>query len=174
MDYKIRKKIAKDKSTTSVGNGLYNIGSSSTDRFNEIWAVTFRGDSTGSFYGDIAERYTCDPDISLPIGTLMEVSDDEFDSRICDDTLSNYVIGVISENPGYEMNLKLENAAVIGLTGTLPIRVIGPVNKKDILISAGNGCAKVSEDEFEKTFKVAISFETNNDPGEKLVKCFIK
>ena len=174
MYYKLRKKLAKDETTISVGNGLYDIGSGPTDRFNEIWAFTFRGDSTGAFYADLAERYTCNSDISLPVGTLMEVSDGEFDSEICDEVLSDCVIGIISENPAFEMNMSIENAATIGLVGTLPVRVIGPVKKRDILVSAGAGCVRAAKDKLERSFKVGIAFETNDDLGEKLVKCFIK
>jgi len=174
MNYKIRQKIGKDETTTDVGNGAYNIGSGLTDRFNNIFCATFQGDTTGAYYGDLAERYSVNPDISLPIGTVMEISDSEFDAEICDKDASEFVVGIISKAPGFEMNTKMEDGAVVGLVGRVPVRTIGPVYKKDILISAGNGCLRSATNVLEHIFKVAIALETNDNPDEKLVLGFVK
>jgi hypothetical protein len=174
MDYKHRNAVSKVAHTTSVGNATFDIGSGLTDRFRKIYSQNFEGDTSGAYYADLAEKYTVDPEIELSIGTLIEVSDSDFDAELCDTPLSQHVIGVISESPGFLMNKGLEDSAVVGLVGTLPIKVIGPVMKKDILVSAGKGCLRVAETEDEYKYKVAISFETNDNYNEKLVKCFIK
>jgi hypothetical protein len=174
MDYRLRHKVSRIENTPSVGNGLYNIGTGTTDRYSKIWSVDFKGDSTASHYADLAEKYTVDPDVSLPVGTVMDVSQGEFDSEICAIELSSSVIGIISEKPGYVMNENLENAALIGLTGTVPARVVGAVLKKDILVSAGSGCLRAATDPSEYQFRVAVAFESNDKVEEKLVKCIVK
>ena len=174
MNYKIKTKVSKDETTINVGNALYNIGSGTSDRFNKIYAATFEGDSSGAYYADLAERYTYNPNILTPVGTVMEVSDSGFDARICNTNLSNCVIGVVSLRPAYEMNNMLKRSVIIGLVGTLPVRVIGSVNKKDILVPAGFGCLRAAANKDEEIYKVGISFETNTVKSEKLVKCFIK
>jgi len=174
MDYRMRQKVSRIESTPSVGNGLHSIGTGTSDRYNQIWSIDFKGDSTASHYADLAEKYTVDPSISLPVGTVMDVSQGEFDSEVCLTELSNCVIGIISEKPGYIMNEGLENSALIGLTGTVPVRVIGSVEKKDILVSAGNGCLRATSNPNEYPFKVAIAFESDSNKEEKLVKCIVK
>jgi hypothetical protein len=174
MDYLYNNTISKVKHTTGVGNGVYNIGSSTLDRFNNIWARNFKGDSTASYYADLAEKYTVNPGFKIPIGTVMEVSSGEYDAEVCYTEVSNCVIGVVSENPGYIMNEGLKDSVIIGLVGTVPIKVIGSVNKKDVLVSAGHGCLRTAVNDYEKTFKVAIALESSDDRDEKLIKCFIK
>lgn len=174
MNYKLNEKLSKISSNSEVGEGIHDIGTSVLDRYKDVWAINFKGDSTSSYYADLAEKYTVNPDFPLPVGTVMEVSTGKYDSEICETEVSDCVIGIISESPGFVMNEDLKNSATIGLIGTLPVRVIGEVNKKDILVSAGNGCLRVAANDYEKTFKVAISFENNNDETEKLVKCLVK
>jgi hypothetical protein len=174
MNYKLNEKLSKVATNPGVGNALYSIGSSITDRYNEIWAVNFKGDSTASYYADLAEKYTVDQSVPLPVGTVMEVSAGSFDAELCDTDLSPCVIGVISAKPGIIMNEGLGNSAIVGLVGTLPVRVVGVVDKKDILVSGGSGCLRAAVDDAEKVFKVAISLETSNDINDKLIKCFVK
>lgn len=174
MDYKHRNSVSKVAHTSGVGNAAFDIGTGLTDRFRKIYSQNFEGDTSGAYYADLAEKYTVDPTIELSVGTVIEVSDGEFDAELCDTPLSNYIIGVISSDPGFLMNKGLEDSAVVGLVGTLPIKVIGPVMKKDILVSAGKGCLRAAATEDEYKYKIAISFETNDNYDVKLVKCFIK
>ena len=54
--------------------------------------------------------------------------------------------GVISDRPSYLMNaaLQAQHRAAVALTGRVPTRVIGPVAKGDMMVSAGNGHAQAS------------------------------
>jgi hypothetical protein len=54
------------------------------------------------------------------------------------------VAGVVSTNPAYIMNagLQCEHAVAVALSGRVPTRVIGPVTKGNMMISAGNGYAQ--------------------------------
>jgi hypothetical protein len=53
------------------------------------------------------------------------------------------VAGVVSTNPSFVMNSKLEHdyVAVIALTGRVPTRIFGPVRKGDLMISSTDGRA---------------------------------
>lgn len=171
--------VATDSDTTGVGNTLYSIGSGPTDRFDEVWcqtlnAVTVNGTTTSSKYADLAEKYTCDPNRSLEIGTVMKLSAGEYEIEVCEDELSPLAIGVISKAPGFIMNDGLRDSETIGLIGRLPVQVIGPVNKTDILVSAGEGRLRVAKNPTEYMFKIGIALETNLDEGVKLAECFIK
>jgi hypothetical protein len=118
-----------------AGNAVGNIGSSST-YFNRLFAQ-----ATTALYADLAEVYSADaeyaPGTVLVFGGSKEVTISTTDS-------SRRVAGVISENPSYLMNsgLQAEHPAVVALTGRVPTRVIGPVAKGDMMVSAGNGRAR--------------------------------
>jgi hypothetical protein len=53
------------------------------------------------------------------------------------------VAGVISTNPSYKMNsgLTAEHTATVALTGRVPTKVVGPVQKGSMMVSAPNGYA---------------------------------
>jgi len=171
--------VATDSNTTGVGNTLYSIGSGITDRFDEIWcstlnAVTVNGNVTSAKYADLAEKYTCDPNRPLEIGTVMQISMGNFEVEECDKDMSPSVVGIISKNPGFIMNNDLDNSESIALIGRVPVKIIGPVLKTDILVSAGDGCLRVAKNPTEWLYKVGIALETNLDEGIKLTECFIK
>jgi len=115
-------------------NGVANIGSATT-YFNTVHAK-----ATSAQYADLAENYAADanyaPGTVLSFGGANEVtvSTLEGDRRIA---------GVVSTNPSYVMNsiLKAEHVATIALTGRVPTFVSGPVEKGDMMVSAGNGRA---------------------------------
>ena len=117
------------------GNAVGNIGSS-TGYFNRVWAA-----STAAIYSDLAEVYAADayyePGTVVSFGGTNEVTL----SQIVSD---QRVAGVISTNPSYIMNngLTADHRAVVALTGRVPTSVTGMVTKGDMMISAGNGCAR--------------------------------
>jgi len=171
--------VATDSNTTGLGNSLYNVGSGTTDRFNEFWcttlnATTVNGSVTSAKYADLAEKYSCDPNKSLEIGSVMKMSVGNYEIELCNDDMSPIVVGVVSKSPGFIMNNDLDNSESIALVGRVPVKVIGPVIKTDVLVSAGNGCLRVAKNPAEYMYKVGISLETNLDEGIKLAECFIK
>jgi hypothetical protein len=105
--------------------------------------------STGSrltaTYADIAEKYVADatyiPGTVLIFGGEQEVTlSNAFDST--------KVAGVVSTNPAYSMNsaLEAEYVAEIALQGRVPCKVIGPIEKGDLMVSASNGHATANND----------------------------
>ena len=113
----------------SNANGVGNIGSA-TGYFNTIFAK-----ATSAQYADVAEQYLADA--NYPVGTVLIIGGDK------EVTQSNMVgqtsiAGTVSENPGVLMNrgLEGEHVVAVALLGRVPCRVIGPVNKGDLLMSS--------------------------------------
>jgi hypothetical protein len=108
-------------------------------------AVLFQGTATSSLFADLAEKYIAD-DVYDP-GTVLEFGG-KFEVTVASDETTR-VAGVVSTNPGFIMNNGLEcivtegeRTAVVALQGRVPCKVLGPVKKGDLLVSAGNGFAK--------------------------------
>lgn len=116
-------------------NAVGNIGSS-TSYFNRVFAQ-----ATTALYADLAELYAGDaeyePGTVLSFGGANEVTMSSFagDTRIA---------GIVSTNPSYEMNSGLiaEYPVKLALQGRVPTKVVGPIRKGDMMVSAGNGFAQ--------------------------------
>jgi len=124
-------------------DNIYDIGTVSL-RWKTVYGVTFAGTSTTARYADLAELYEADADYAP--GTVVEFNG-EFE--ITEAHIgSKRIAGVISTNPAYLMNSHAEGKFMlpVALTGRVPCKVIGPVTKGDMLVSAGDGYAVVSED----------------------------
>jgi hypothetical protein len=116
-------------------NGVGNIGAVGAT-FNTVFAK-----ATTAQYADLAECYTADahyaPGTVVMFGGTAEVTQ-------CEQTACPRVAGVISTNPAYLMNSAQDGAyiATVALVGRVPCRVQGPVEAGDMMVSAGNGCAR--------------------------------
>ena len=110
-------------------NGVGNIGTSSSC-FNTVFAK-----ATSAQYADVAEYYLADAD--YPVGTVLIIGGDQevTQSNIVGQTS---IAGTVSENPGVLMNRGLtgDHVAAVALLGRVPCRVIGPINKGDLLMSS--------------------------------------
>jgi hypothetical protein len=110
-------------------NGVGNIGTSSS-YFNTVFAK-----ATSAQYADVAEYYLADAD--YPVGTVLIIGGDQevTQSNIVGQTS---IAGTVSENPGVLMNRGLtgDHVAAVALLGRVPCRVIGPINKGDLLMSS--------------------------------------
>ena len=112
-------------------SGTYDIGSSSI-KFNDIYANTFNGTATSAQYADLAEVYKADADYEP--GTVLILGGDK-EVTVTDEAGSYKVVGVVSTNPAYLMNSEAEGVAV-ALRGRVPCKVIGNVNKGDVLVAS--------------------------------------
>jgi hypothetical protein len=117
-------------------NGVGNIGSSST-YFNTVFAK-----ATSAQYADLAELYEADAEYAP--GTVLEFGGNK-EVTLSTEASSTRVAGVVSTNPSYIMNagLEAEHVAQVALQGRVPCQVVGPVRKGDMMVSAGNGAARV-------------------------------
>jgi hypothetical protein len=78
--------------------------------------------------------------------------------------------GVVSENPAYLMNSEQQGGIPVALVGRVRVRIIGPVEKGQVVKADDNGVASVAS----TGDRVGIALETNTDAGEKLVECMLK
>ena len=119
-------------------NLTYNLGSSAN------WWGTLYGVSTQAKYADLAENYQADS--SYAPGTVLEFGGAQ-EVTIATE-LTKRVAGVVSSNPAHLMNGGLQGANVVplALQGRVPCKVIGPVAKGDLMVSAGFGYARADND----------------------------
>lgn len=141
-------------------------------RFSEVRAVTFYGTATEATYADLAENFTI-KDKDVPLGSVISVSDGPFDTEVCNEDCCDHIIGVISKDPAYTMNTAQKEGKPICVKGRVPVRIVGPIRRKQVIVSAGNGCARAVENLNEKMDKIGVALANDETPGEKLVECFI-
>lgn len=121
--------IASSNILNGQANGTGNIGNS-TGYFNTIFAK-----ATSAQYADIAERYIADtvyaPGTVLEIGGAHEVTQTTSQASTC-------VAGVVSTAPAVIMNATENSptAVTVALLGRVPCRVVGRVNRGDVLCSS--------------------------------------
>jgi len=109
---------------------------------NDVTATNFSGIASSAKYADLAEKYAVVEDIAP--GTVVCFGG-EAEVQVCDHDMDRKVAGVVSTDPAYMMNSSLENAVYVALTGRVPCKVVGPVRKGDMMVSAGNGAARAEE-----------------------------
>jgi hypothetical protein len=110
------------------GNGVGNIGTSS-NYFNTVFAQ-----ATSAVYADLAEVYVSDAEY-VP-GTVV-VFGGEAEITTTTEFADVAVAGVISTAPAYLMNSAVDGLPV-ALRGRVPVLVMGPVGKGDLLVASDN------------------------------------
>jgi hypothetical protein len=118
-------------------------------------------------YADLAENYTSDTDYEP--GTVVELGGSEEVTQTKRPT-SKSIAGIVSTNPGYLMNGALENGLSVALLGRVPCKVIGTINKGDILVSSSTpGHAEAHRDLHSppagSMIGKAIESKTGDEPG---------
>jgi hypothetical protein len=127
--------VTVDSITKSGTNAVGNVGSA-VNTFNTIFAATFSGTATTAKYADLAERYEADEEL-LP-GTVVCFGGSK-EITACDHPNDHAVAGVISTDPAYMMNSDAGTDAThpyVALTGRVPVKVTGEVNKGDLLVAS--------------------------------------
>lgn len=116
-------------------NAVGNIGSS-TNYFNRVFAQ-----ATTALYADLAENYLADAEYEP--GTVLCFEGTQEVTQCNSDSCAT-IAGVVSENPAYIMNsgLKGEHVVSVALVGRVPCKVVGPVKRGAMMVSAGNGMAR--------------------------------
>jgi hypothetical protein len=113
----------------------------SFDAATNVLTVT----ATNARYADIAERYVADT--KYEAGTVVAFGGDA-EITVSDTDADSKVAGVVTTNPAYLMNSQLqhENAVDVALQGRVPVKVVGPVGKGDMMVSAAQGRARAEQD----------------------------
>lgn len=133
---------------SSGGNMVFrvNIGGVQTTAMTIFGANgAISGNQINANYADVAERFEADE--MLEHGTVVELGGSKEITKVTSD-LSDKVFGVISTKAAYLMNSGAGNDAThppVAMTGRVPVKVVGVVNKGDRLVSAGNGCARAAK-----------------------------
>jgi hypothetical protein len=149
--------VAKNAATpvAAEGAGITVAGANATMKYsnaNDSWAFnksltapTFYGTAMQAKYADLAENYVADADYEP--GTVLDFGG-EFDVTLSDGKNMTRVAGVVSTKPAYLMNTDCEGKHIVALAlqGRVPCKVIGFIQKGDILVSYGEGVAKRSLD----------------------------
>ena len=152
--------------TPSADNSI-DLGSSS-NRYNEVYAVTFQGTATSAQYADLAEKYESNEE--LEAGTVVCFGGEK-EICACETEADPRVAGVISTDPAYMMNAGSEGQYV-ALTGRVPCKVVGPVVKGDLLVSAGvKGHAKADND--AKPGRIIGKAVGSLDAGEGIIEVLV-
>jgi hypothetical protein len=131
--------VNSQNSAVAIGNGgtsgVGNIGASGAT-FNTAFIK-----STSAQYADVAEKYVADADYEA--GTVLDFGG-EHEVTLCDSDMSHRLAGVVSTQPAYLMNDAIQGDHVItlALLGRVPCKVRGPIQKGDMLVSAGEGHAR--------------------------------
>ena len=103
------------------------------------WSLS-AGSQLRATYADLAEYYAASEKIEP--GTVVEFGG-EHEVQICNSYMSTLVTGIVTTNPAYIMNsnIECEYPVAIALQGRIPAKVIGPVKRGDMMVSANNGHA---------------------------------
>ena len=121
--------------TTNLTTGSYNASGSITG----AW-ILGTGSTLQATWADLAEKYLADADYTP--GTVLEFGG-KFEVTIAEDS-TRRVAGVVSTNPAYIMNTECsgDHVVTIAMTGRVPCKVRGRVQKGDMMVSAGSGYAR--------------------------------
>jgi hypothetical protein len=171
--------LARDGSTSITGiilpdgDNTRDFGSA-IKRYKTIYADVFAGRATTAQYADLAERF--EADAFLAPGTVVELGGvAEITAAL--DELSDSVFGVISTNAAYLMNSDAgENGShpPVAMSGRVPVKVIGKINKGDRLVSAGGGLARAgAADELTPFNVIGRALESKTTEGEGVVEAIV-
>ncbi len=100
------------------------------------WTLT-AGSRFNATYADLAERYVADAQYEP--GTVL-VFGGEHEVSISGEDTSHRVAGVVSTEPAYLMNSECQGEYVVDLAliGRVPVKVMGPIRKGDLIVTSEN------------------------------------
>ena len=122
---------------TSANTGSKVVARDSSGNFS---AGTITATATAARYADLAENYEADAEYEA--GTVVKFGGEK-EITATDSEGDSAVVGVISTDPAHLMNADCGGIALpVALAGRVPCKVVGPVAKGDLMVSAGEGRAK--------------------------------
>ena len=121
--------------TTSITTGANSTAGTITGN----WSLS-AGSQLRATYADLAEYYAGDANIEP--GTVVSFGGEQ-EVQICNSYMSRLVAGIVTTNPAYIMNtdISCEYPIAVALQGRIPAKVIGPIKRGDMMVSANNGYA---------------------------------
>ena len=153
------------------GSANMNVGTSGK-RYNTMYATVFDGVATSAQYADLAENYLADD--TYEVGTVLIFGGEAelTTTGMKDDTR---VAGVVSENPAYLMNNSLEgdNVTALALTGRTKIKVVGIIQKGDLLVSSTTPGYAIRNNDAKAGTIIGKALQNKNDAGEGVIEAVI-
>jgi len=152
-------------------NNTVNIGGSGSN-FATVYAQTFSGTATTANYADLAEIYAADAEYAP--GTVVIFGGDK-EITTTTQFADVAVAGAISTDPAYLMNNAAEGLPV-ALRGRVPVQVVGPVRKGDLLVTAGATPGYAVSVGRSTDYPLAVfakALETNPAEGAKTIEAVI-
>ena len=125
---------------TVIATSLSTGNSSTAGNITGNWTLT-SGSRFQATYADLAEYYAGSEKIEP--GTVVEFGGTD-EVQVCNSYMSTLVAGIVTTDPAYVMNsgIVCEFPVAIALQGRVPVKVLGPISRGDMLVSAENGYAK--------------------------------
>lgn len=150
-------------------NLSYNLGSSTT------WYNNIYGTAIHAVYADLAENYRGDSDYET--GTVLVFGGDK-EVTTTTQFADVAVAGAVSTDPAYLMNGALEgtNVTAIALRGRIPLKVVGPVAKGDLLVTAGANpgyAVSIGKSTQYPMSVFAKSLTTDSSNGPKVIEAVV-
>jgi hypothetical protein len=135
---------------------------------------TVSGNQINANYADVAERFAAD--VELAPGTVVELGGTAEITQVVEE-LSDSVFGVISTRAAYLMNSNAGSDVThpaVAMTGRVPVKVVGIINKGDRLVSAGNGLARSAKLGEATAFNViGRALVSKTDAGDGVVEAIV-
>jgi hypothetical protein len=129
-----------NSTVVSVG-GAPTSGTAYVDSANAI----YYGTAQAAYYADVAEKYLADADYEP--GTVL-IFGGEKEVSISTKSYDKRVAGIVSTDPAYRMNEGLEGGTYVALLGRVPCKVVGVINKGDLMVTSDiPGVAIAADDE---------------------------
>ena len=150
---------------TLVNGATISVGSNTnTGTFTGNFSVS-AGSRLNATYADLAEYY--EADARYEAGTVLAFGGDK-EVTLSEDGTTR-VAGVVSTNPAYVMNSLCKGPYIVALAlqGRVPCKVRGTIRKGDMLISGGNGYARVSN---SPNMGTVIGKALENFEGEGIIE----
>lgn len=155
------------------GNRLSTGASGTAGTITGNWTLT-SGSRLNATYADLAERFEAD-DIYDP-GTVVELGGNKEITAVKYE-LSEDVFGVISNSAGYIMNSGAGNDSThpaVAVSGRVKVKVVGPVEKGQRLVSAGKGIARAAKEGESNAFNtIGRSLEVKTTDGTGTVEAIV-
>ena len=140
-----------------------------------LHVTTLDGTATSAQYADLAENYEADAEYEA--GTILEFGGDK-EVTSTTEANSTKIAGIVSTDPAYLMNAKLEttNTVAVALRGRVPCKVIGTVQKGDVLIASdvpGHAMVSPSPHTVSASQIVGKALENKTDSAHGIIEVVI-
>jgi hypothetical protein len=126
---------ALSNSSVTIGTTSISLGSTVTTLagLTSLTATNFYGRASQASYADLAEMYQSDGDYDP--GTVV-IFGGTYEVTVTGHRADVSVAGVVSTAPAYLMNKDETHAVAVALRGKVPVKVMGPVRKGDLLVTS--------------------------------------